>query len=151
MLPLWRSFGAFFTLWQSLSQVWFSQAKLLPHFLPQGADFAMAQGQSEVSCPPRQVTGTGCWHSGHSKFFTKVVFWWNSKKKELNEWNNFYFCSMLINNLNDVWWKFSIHTWKAPQRSAYQSRNLSQELSNKLCQMKTLCSAGFSNSWFPFP
>ena len=51
--------GAFRTLWQSLEQVWLPQGRLRPQDLPQGAGFEAWQGQSEVSWPPRQVTGTG--------------------------------------------------------------------------------------------
>ena len=65
--------GAFRTLWQSLEQVWLPQGRARPQDLPQGAGFEAWQGQSEVSWPPRQVTGTGASHGGQSVAWTKTL------------------------------------------------------------------------------
>lgn len=65
--------GAFRTLWQSLEQVWLPQGRARPQDLPQGAGFEAWQGQSEVSWPPRQVTGTGASHGRQSVAWTKTL------------------------------------------------------------------------------
>ncbi len=70
--PLWTWSLAFFTRWQSLSQTWLPHGSIRPHLRPQDEVFAKWHGQSEVSWPPRHVTGTGYWQLGQSKFLTSV-------------------------------------------------------------------------------
>ena len=73
LIPATPSAGAWRTLWQSLSQAWLPQARLRPHFLPQGPGLAEWQGQAEVSCWPRQVTSTGWGQGGQARHLTTVT------------------------------------------------------------------------------
>ena len=66
------SLGAFFTLWQDLSQKWLPHGNLLPQLRPHELGLALKHGQSVVSCPPRHVTETGTVQSGQSSAFSSM-------------------------------------------------------------------------------